>query len=601
MLNKPPPNATQGENLVFNRLDFFTNSHPEALGYVEPDIGGFRPDFLLLSPKFGVIIIEVKDYLPENLLFLNKSGGWEILQEDKKIFVKNPFDQVYNYWRSVQDRVSHCKFSNNLEVPIVRIVVFSNISKKEAIAESIKNLAPLKIHICFKETLLRNDSFESYLADVLPAKCMLSKQQFEILRANIIPSCRLPTTNQARLSMFYSEMDKIILLDQEQERLARKLGDGHRLICGVAGSGKTVLLIARARILALRHPDWKILILCYNKNLKKQLFRLLNPQDYNSDITISTFHGWARQYIQSTNSEYSRLYEEANQKAEREHKIDDFFDIVVPKILMETIQSLGENRTKYNAILIDEAQDFKKEWLQTVVSVLNEETNSLLIACDGIQGIYARKPFHWSDAGIQARGRTKRFENSYRTPIEVGELAQKALPDFIAKLLGKFDEFIPTKRFLGIRGTVKIEIFNSREEECQALAEHVCRISKESREILILFKKNLEKNGFNHPVFRYLKDLGVKWNFMGGKDMVPTAIQIGTIYGTKGLESNTIIVPEVDTYVSDKDRQLLYVAMTRSKSRLILTAKKSTGIVNTLRSFQKLRQNPTNGIDAGAN
>ncbi len=601
MLNKPPPNATQGEKLVYKRLEYITNSHPQCLGYAEPDIGGLRPDFLLLSPEFGVIIIEVKDYLPENLCILNKTGGWELLEEDNKIFVKNPFDQLYNYWRAVQDRVNHCKFSNNLMVPIVRIAVFSNIPKTHNYAEEIKRKAPTKIHACFKETLARNDSFETFLNDILPTKAVLTKQQFEVLRANIVPTCRLPTTSQASLSEFYSESEKIILLDREQERLARKLGDGHRLICGVAGSGKTVLLIARARILALKHPNWKILILCYNKNLQKQLFQLLNPQDYDADITISTFHGWARQFILSTNSEYSMLYEEAYQKAEKEGRVDDFFDVVVPKILINTVQSLGANEIAYNAILIDEAQDFKKEWLQAVVNMLSKETNSLLIACDGIQGIYARKPFYWSDAGIQARGRTKRFENSYRTPIEIGKLAQKALPDFIAKLLGKFDEFIPTKKFLGVHGTVKIEIFNSREEECQALAEHISRMSKENREIFVLFKKNMEKHNFNHPLFLYLKKKAIKWNYLGGKDTIPTILQIGTIYGTKGLECNTIIVPEVDTYVSDKDRQLLYVAMTRSRRRLILSAKRSSGIVNTLRSFQNLEQNPAHGTESGTN
>ena len=62
------------------------------------------------------------------------------------------------------------------------------------------------------------------------------------------------------------------------------------------------MLIARARILAKRHPDWKILILCYNRLLKKLLFNMLNPQDYEADITISTFHAWARGYIlNSTN------------------------------------------------------------------------------------------------------------------------------------------------------------------------------------------------------------------------------------------------------------------------------------------------------------
>src|SRR5699024_12079903 len=39
------------------------------------------------------------------------------------------------------------------------------------------------------------------------------------------------------------------------------------LIRGVAGSGKTLILASRAKLLAKQHPDWKILILCYNISL----------------------------------------------------------------------------------------------------------------------------------------------------------------------------------------------------------------------------------------------------------------------------------------------------------------------------------------------
>ena len=56
----------------------------------------------------------------------------------------------------------------------------------------------------------------------------------------------------------------LVVLDRRQENNARKIGEGHRIIYGVAGSGKTVLLIARAKWLHDRDPDAKILLLCYN-------------------------------------------------------------------------------------------------------------------------------------------------------------------------------------------------------------------------------------------------------------------------------------------------------------------------------------------------
>jgi hypothetical protein len=52
------------------------------------------------------------------------------------------------------------------------------------------------------------------------------------------------------------------VLDLRQENNARKIGEGHRIVYGVAGSGKTVLLIAKARILSAQNPDAQILLLC---------------------------------------------------------------------------------------------------------------------------------------------------------------------------------------------------------------------------------------------------------------------------------------------------------------------------------------------------
>ncbi|MBW4462146.1 MAG: hypothetical protein KME47_18180 [Nodosilinea sp. WJT8-NPBG4] len=40
----------------------------------------------------------------------------------------------------------------------------------------------------------------------------------------------------------------VVPLDLDQERLARNMKDGHRLISGVAGSGKTLILLARAKV-----------------------------------------------------------------------------------------------------------------------------------------------------------------------------------------------------------------------------------------------------------------------------------------------------------------------------------------------------------------
>lgn len=64
--------------------------------------------------------------------------------------------------------------------------------------------------------------------------------------------------------------DIIRIMDIQQELLARSLGEGHRVIHGVAGSGKTLILLYRCLYLAevLTTP---ILVLCYNMTLAARL------------------------------------------------------------------------------------------------------------------------------------------------------------------------------------------------------------------------------------------------------------------------------------------------------------------------------------------
>ena len=66
----------------------------------------------------------------------------------------------------------------------------------------------------------------------------------------------------------------------------------------------------------------------------------------------------------------------------------------------------------YDAILVDEGQDFSDDMYKVVTLILNEKTNNLTIALDEGQNIYHRKQ-SWKDLGIQAKGRLHRISYVY--------------------------------------------------------------------------------------------------------------------------------------------------------------------------------------------
>jgi DNA helicase IV len=89
----------------------------------------------------------------------------------------------------------------------------------------------------------------------------MTKNQVNIVKAILHPEIflGLDFTSTAPL-----EEPIVKVLDSKQEELARDIGAGHRLVFGVAGSGKTVLLIARAKLIVRLNPQAKVLVLCYN-------------------------------------------------------------------------------------------------------------------------------------------------------------------------------------------------------------------------------------------------------------------------------------------------------------------------------------------------
>ena len=126
----------------------------------------------------------------------------------------------------------------------------------------------------------------------------------------------------------------------------------------------------------------------------------------------------------------------------------------------------------------------------------------------------------------------------------------------------------------------------TRDEEYRKLADKINNLLKSPQEILVLFKYNMAKRKYEHPFFDYLRRLHITWKDLMDYDYKTPGLLIGTLHGTKGLEADTIIIPEVNTYKSDQDRQLLYVGMTRTKKKLILSANESTAFVKTLQQFQ---------------
>ncbi|TFG18754.1 MAG: hypothetical protein EU530_08245 [Promethearchaeota archaeon] len=551
-----------------------------------------RPDFTLITRKNGVFILEVKDYSAESLLYAYPDDQWVI----KTIgMVPNPYQQLHKYKIQCQSIID-IKGYKDLHIPIHQILAFPNLTKQSPIAEEILRRPQNHIIVLFNEDLSTYKLFLEYIKTLFQETTKLTEHQMDHLTAGFFPTSKLPTYSQAKIFDIHPEYEKIKLLDDKQNSYAHSLNSGHRLVFGCAGSGKTVILIARARYIAQNNPNSKILVLCFNKLLSQMIKNLILPNKFKAHIEVKTFHLWAKHMIINIDSRFQSLYELKQRESESialNNGLNTFFTVDVPNILHQAIE-YQKNIKKdldsimYDAILIDEAQDFDESWFKLVLQVLKDgENGSLFIACDGMQGIYARKRFSWSSVGVRARGRRSTFTKSYRNSRNVGLCAQSIITTEMRALAAHEDEFTLPEEYNGLLGEITLITKSTREDEYRA----ICEILKESQltSILVIFRKNLwKKENSDHPFMKALEEAGIKDRVHKTWTANSKEIVLTTLYAAKGLEADMVIIPELDTFSNKtEDRQLLYVGMTRTINRLILTTISNTSIVEKIKEISK--------------
>ncbi len=73
--------ATLGERLLFQTLKEYLP--PDDIVYYEPDLYGRRPDFVVISPELGLVVLEVKDYTKNTLVELNPDR-WSLRKRERR-------------------------------------------------------------------------------------------------------------------------------------------------------------------------------------------------------------------------------------------------------------------------------------------------------------------------------------------------------------------------------------------------------------------------------------------------------------------------------------------------------------------------------------
>ena len=323
---------------------------------------------------------------------------------------------------------------------------------------------------------------------------------------------------------------EFVRLTEGQSIIMNALRDNsHLLVMGGAGTGKTVLAVKMAREIA--NGEGKVLFLCYNELLAKNIRKKL----WGANVTVGAFFEYCLEQMNVPKAEQSAMLR--NQAA-------------LPKILADMEAFLQEHPVQFDAIIVDEAQDFTAQMWEIVLRMLKPD-GLFYVFYDPDQNIFREQLSIPDFDGRCARVRlmvncrnTMNIYNAMRPYCSTGMVLSKDSP----------------------MGTVVIE----RRGDCRSLLlQEFERLFKEEQlvreDVVVIGGHSLANSSLGESATVGAYSLVEQPNSLHSKD-----VAYYTYMKFKGCESKVVILLDVDENDPRWNRNGLYTAMSRAAHQLVI-------------------------------
>ncbi|EOO4341283.1 3'-5' exonuclease [Escherichia coli] len=579
---------TAGEKRVASRLEAFMSN--ECLVWYDIPVGrkNRHPDFVIIDPENGLVFLEVKDWTVHTLHQVNHE---QVILETNGILKSeiNPLLQVRRYACDTVNalpadsrlRQNDGQYKGRLNLAWAYGVVFTRITRQQLKALAGNDENAVERIFPSAQTICQDDMTQSVLPDIFRQKIAgmftmgfrtrVTPQVRDILRAHLFPE------------MTVRQHSQIKIMDIQQEILARNIGDGHRVIHGVAGSGKTMILLFRCLYLAETTPG-KILVLCYNITLASYLRECIESRGLKSRVTVFHFHSWCASMIKRHGIQVTAGGKDYPEKC---------FSALEDAVNSGTITDTG-----YDAVLVDEGHDFESRWLALIARLFDNASRSLLLMYDDAQSIYRRERalnFSLASVGIQAQGRTSVLPINYRNTKRILHFAYAFSREYFEKHQNREIPFVQPQAG-GEEGT-EPEILRCASESDEAVQvvgwlEKRYTLCGHWSDMAVLcpaefsvkhLKEVMTQRGIPYAT---CFDSEGKKKYSRRKDVV----HLLTYQSSKGLEFPYVAVINasfVHSGAADESEVIpaLYVAFTRATRELLVTCYRENSISRHLEDF----------------
>ncbi|MGN3973642.1 NERD domain-containing protein [Tsuneonella sp. SYSU-LHT278] len=500
-------------------------------------------DFVVLIPGRGIVCVEVKGG------GVTQHGGVWSSRDEKGVthqLKRSPFSQVqsamFKLRRAIESRFG--KHSMEAQVPTGYVVIFPGV-----------DCPPPSPEYTRRDVIDRQD-LDRPIAQLLSecptlevssakAGAAFSGGAFQNLRKFFRPDFERVLTAGASLRPVE---ESLRALTEEQYAFLDAADLNSRcILVGPAGSGKTTLAVEYARRLSAEGQS--VLLVCFNRGLGRWLAERatdLGP----GRVVAGSMHKLLDERIGKTSFA-------AEFRKNRQHP--ELFSELYPLYGALAIEELGE---RFDAVLIDEAQDFRSTTLVALAEAWTRDSENPRIV---FFGDYVQQAI-------------------YDTPGENLQVAREALTGAFALPLRKNCRntrriAVQTSSLSGFRDlklnhgqpegeAVETTFYRDRTDQTERLAKVFAKLRDEgisSDDVVVLGKYRLENSGVatlsQESCWRLVDD---------PNGQRKSTVVYSTIYAFKGLESAVVILVDVNCLDEGEGEALLYVGMSRAKARLYM-------------------------------
>jgi hypothetical protein len=425
-----------------------------AILLCEPSVVGARagpPDIAVIDPQSGVHVIEVKGVPLDQIRSVQAGGAIEIEYSSTRSR-KDPSKQARQSLFDIKD-ASARHFNGDMNVFFQSWVVFPRIRR---------NAWELKFGdaVATRPDVLYLDDLESsalaermrragvdWLARFGLTEC--PPQQIQSVLAAFGDSAALAPLSRPHRRIAVGSMGEKLaedfaeyraLTEPQQKLTSSDWNDGPRLVRGVAGSGKTVVLatqvartVERLRTRDLFERDAKpILAVCFNRTLVpflRQRIEMAYLQRTGQQIPpdaveVKHFHRVIYDLSRSGFCGFVPLGEDIEPGKRALACLQDL-EVADGPMAERLSQGL------YHAVFVDEGQDFDDNEYRVLIRIsakTDDRSPRMFVFYDDAQNLFGRSRPKWTSLGLEVRGgRSVVLEENFRNTRQIVEPAFNVL------------------------------------------------------------------------------------------------------------------------------------------------------------------------------